>query len=215
MKNLLKNKIFIIIFSLFILCTLNSKVFASSEKSVEFNDNTYYYSLPEGCVNYIIAYDSDTSFLLFYTKDNEGVFNYGIRGSYPSVQYYTDKSFSSTKKYYRTYTKTYPITQSDGRKFIDFANSNTLREYETFSNCLGLVYSTVDVYDMNDSNKVVFQPAPVEITQVLLEETTKAGIMNQIKTMIVGFLKYLIVLVVSVIAFYKGWKFLSTQLRKA
>ena len=39
--------------------------------------------------------------------------------------------------------------------------------------------------------------------------------MKQIKTMIVGFLKYLIVFLVSVIAFYKGWKFLSTQLRKS
>ena len=76
-----------------------------------------------------------------------------------------------------------------------------------------VVYSTFEVYNPDD--KLVFQTPPVEITQVLLEETTKAGIMNQIKTMIVGFLKYLIALVVSVIAFYKGWKFLSTQLRKA
>ena len=81
------------------------------------------------------------------------------------------------------------------------------------SNIREIYFSTVNIYD-SDLN-VVFQPAPVEITQVLLEETTKAGIMYQIKTMIVGFLKYLIVLVVSVIAFYKGWKFLSTQLRKA
>lgn len=76
-----------------------------------------------------------------------------------------------------------------------------------------IYYSTLDIY--NNSGNVVFHAPPVGITQVLLEETTKAKIMGQIKTMIAGFLKYLIALVISVIAFYKGWKFLSTQLKKS
>lgn len=76
-----------------------------------------------------------------------------------------------------------------------------------------IVYSCEDIYDT--SGNVVFHAPPVGITQVLLEETTKAKIMGQIKTMIAGFLKYLIALVISVIAFYKGWKFLSTQLKKS
>ena len=43
----------------------------------------------------------------------------------------------------------------------------------------------------------------------------KAEIMEQMKITVVGFLKYLIALVISLIAFWKGWQFLSTQLRKA
>lgn len=60
-----------------------------------------------------------------------------------------------------------------------------------------------------------FIPSPQGITATLVEEAMKAKIMGQIKTMIAGFLKYLIALVISVIAFYKGWKFLSTQLKKS
>lgn len=211
MKNLLKNKIFIILGLLFILCSLNSKVFASSEKSFDFNDSTYYYNLPEGCINYIIAYDSNSSFLLFYTKDNDGVFNYGTRGGYPSVQYYTDKSFSSIKKYYRTYNKIYATTQSDGKKFIDFANSNSLREYDTFSNCLGLVYSTVNIYDMNDSNKVVFQAPPVPI----LAKVVELGEAKEITTTLAGLLKLLIPLLICLLGLWKGLNLLLRILRMA
>lgn len=81
---------------------------------------------------------------------------------------------------------------------------------------------THSTFNMKQGDSVVFEKnidffrlAPVGITQVLLEATTQAKIMEQIKTMIVGFLKYLIALVISVIAFYKGWKFLSTQLKKS
>lgn len=83
----------------------------------------------------------------------------------------------------------------------------------------GVNYYFYSEYTMrNNSGEVVdpfFPSPPQEITGVLVAETTKAQIMEQIKTMIVGFLKYLIVLVISVIAFYKGWKFLLTQLRKS
>lgn len=81
---------------------------------------------------------------------------------------------------------------------------------------------THSTFNMKQGDSVVFEKnidffrlAPVGITQVLLEATTQAKIMEQIKTMIAGFLKYLIALVISVIAFYKGWKFLSTQLKKS
>lgn len=78
-----------------------------------------------------------------------------------------------------------------------------------------VVYTTISLYGGTSANVDFFYPAPQGITGVLVEETTKAEIMKQIKTMIVGFLKYLMVFLVSVIAFYKGWKFLSTQLRKS
>lgn len=78
-----------------------------------------------------------------------------------------------------------------------------------------LVYSSMDLYK---NGELVFQGPPQQeegITQILLEETTKAKILDQMKIMIVGFLKYLIALVISVIAFYKAWKFLSKQLKKS
>lgn len=75
--------------------------------------------------------------------------------------------------------------------------------------------STADIYTDSTKSKVFFQVTPLGITKTLVVEMEKVQIMEQMKTTMVGFLKYLIVLVISVIAFYKGWKFLSTQLKRS
>lgn len=77
------------------------------------------------------------------------------------------------------------------------------------------VSSTANIYTDSSCSEIFFQNPPLGITGTLVEETQKAEIAEQMKIMIVGFLKYLIVFVVSLIAFWKGWKFLSTQLRKS
>lgn len=98
------------------------------------------------------------------------------------------------------------------------SNVNGEISYTTLVNNCEIVSASKNIYKDNTFNEVFFQLTPPveipEITQTLVGEVTKAQIMEQIKTMIVGFLKYLIVLVISLIAFWKGWKFLSTQLRK-
>lgn len=66
-----------------------------------------------------------------------------------------------------------------------------------------------------EKNIDFFHQTPQGITATLVEEAMKAKILEQLKIMIVGFLKYLIVFVISVIAFWKGWQFLSMQLKKA
>lgn len=73
------------------------------------------------------------------------------------------------------------------------------------------LFKNINVYK---NGKLFFQP-PQTLTMTLVEATLKAQITEQLKIMIVGFLKYLIVLVISLIAFWKGWQFLSMQLRKA
>lgn len=122
------------------------------------------------------------------------------------------------------------IFQSSYRYSVDF-NLDTL-EVISSSDCLDhssvgddiyvdrIAYASMDIY--NNRNDIVFAknidffyPAPQGITATLVEETEKVQIAEQLKIMIAGFLKYLIALVISVIAFYKGWKFLSTQLKKS
>lgn len=97
--------------------------------------------------------------------------------------------------------------------------------YEVYSSGGNItLHTNTTVYNDYDKTSVFFQLPPQEVeeveevktvTETLVEETMKSQIMDQMKTMIVGFLKYLIALVISLIAFWKGWQFLSTQLRKA
>lgn len=212
MRKILKSKCFILILFLFsLICFSSSKVSATNDKYFFYEEQIYYYNLPEGCQNYIIAYDSNNTFFIFYTKDKNGVFNYGTRGGFPSVQYYTDKSYSTTKEYYRNYYKLSPITREDGTLFLDFANCNSLRPYDTYSNCLGLIHSSVDIYDMSDSNKVVFQGPPVgTLAKVVTLEEAK-----EIPITIVGLAKSLIPLLICLISFWKGWQILSRILHRA
>lgn len=89
-----------------------------------------------------------------------------------------------------------------------YINSNS------FSYLANYEYMNTNYTIVDENNNLVF-PLPPTVTEVLVEETNKTQIAEQLKIMIAGFLKYLIALVISVIAFWKGWQFLSTQLKKA
>ena len=115
---------------------------------------------------------------------------------------FTVYSISQGNFDFRNYTNKFSTTWTNinPEKNVSYAGCNIL-------------YSTSDLY--NASGDIFFQKTLLGITETLVAETNKAQITEQLKTMIAGFLKYLIVLVISVIAFWKGWQFLSTQLKKA
>ena len=62
----------------------------------------------------------------------------------------------------------------------------------------------------------IFFPVPPQTLGIIMGTTFKtADMMGTMKIMITGFLKYLIVFVISVVAFWKGWQFLLKHFRKA
>lgn len=85
----------------------------------------------------------------------------------------------------------------------------------TYQNCAlngrGLVFSTINIAYASDLDTLFF-PLP---QTVLGKEAMKAKILPQLKTMVIGYLKYLVALVVSLIAFWKGWQFLLKTFKKA
>lgn len=194
-----KNKI-IFILSIVFLTLLCLTTFSQASYDFEFEGTKY--TIPDfpndGNKFKIVFFDkSIKSFKLIsseekvvYSNFNEGSINFPNRKQY---SYYTHTPMSEF-----SFDGDFPSTGSTS---------------ETFKR---IVTSNYDVYDKN--GELVFQAPPQvnpTLTETLVEETTQAQITQQIQTMILGFLKYLTLFVVSVIAFYKGWKFLSTQLRKA
>lgn len=194
-----KNKI-IFILSIVFLTLLCLTTFSQASYDFEFEGTKY--TIPDfpddGNKFKIVFFDkSIKSFTLIssqervvYTNFNEGSINFPNHKKY---NYYTHTPMNEF-----SLEGDFPATGSSSEKFKRIVTSN------------------YDVYDKN--GELVFQAPPQvnpTLTETLVEETTQAQITQQIQTMILGFLKYLTLFVVSVIAFYKGWKFLSTQLRKA
>jgi|GEM_PF-6738746 len=214
-KNIL-NRI-LVIFSIFsiIICISSayfSNVKASSSKTITIDKTIY--TLPDECTdNYCIAEVNDSIVLYF------GDYPYwGVNISNNDVVIYNFKDSSHIGDFnYRSEFKQYWIKKgtTDFRQPTSTYNS----VWAVFSAKYAGYEGTKCLYTSNDIKKfdgsIFFRPTLLGITETLVAETEKAQIMEQIKTMITGFLKYLIVLVISVIAFYKGWKFLSTQLRKS
>ena len=178
--------------------------FSQASYDVEFEGTKYTIpDFPDDGNKYIILFiqksleGTHMSFEL-YTSNEKFVYSNFSNGSlsFPNYKYYSCSIIGNATKF--TFSK-------DGSAIGISSN--------TFKN---IVYANYDVYDKN--GELVFQAPPQvnpTLTETLVEETTQAQITQQIQTMILGFLKYLMLFVVSVIAFYKGWKFLSTQLRKA
>lgn len=199
-----KNKI-IFILSIVLLTLLCLTTFSQASYDIEFEGNKYTIpDIPDDGNKYKIVclakkYNSSEVISINLFTSNEK-FVYGdFREGYIIMPNY----------------KLYSCSVMHGDTNFSFERdcSATGSTSDTYKN---IVYSNYDVYDKND--KLVFQAPPQvnpTLTEILVEETTQAQITQQIQTMILGFLKYLTLFVVSVIAFYKGWKFLSTQLRKA
>ncbi len=194
-----KNKI-IFILSIVFLTLLCLTTFSQASYDVEFEGVKY--TLPDfpGDDNTfkLVFFDSKIKYAYLYTSKEAITFDNFNEGSIvvPAHKKYSCRLDLENSKF-----------SLDG----DYGSSSS--RSETFKRIL---YSNYDVYDKN--GELVFQAPPQvnpTLTETLVEETTQAQITQQIQTMILGFLKYLTLFVVSVIAFYKGWKFLSTQLRKA
>ena len=198
----MKNKILpIICMFVLIISVFTSSVFASSYNA----SNGKSYDLPEFTDEmkkydkYLIFVENDGKhFGLYFLVDDDGYFFNNSSGIYCHGRLL--------------------ICSTDGDGYYG-------SRYEVESGTVGKIggsitgsstfISSVDIYTDVNKSDVFFQKPLLGITETLVVETEKAQIAEQIKAMIVGFLKYLIALVISVIAFYKGWKFLLMQLRKS
>ncbi|MFR5507688.1 MAG: hypothetical protein ACLTKT_00540 [Clostridia bacterium] len=199
-----KNKI-IFILSIVFLTLLCLTTFSEASYDVEFEGNSY--TIPD-------FPDDGNKYKIVCLEKASG-----------SSKVITIKLFTSSEKFvYGDFSDGYIIFPNYKSYSCSLIHNNTSFSFNgdypasgstsnTFKN---IVYSNYDVYD--EYGKLVFQAPPQvnpTLTETLVEETTQAQITQQIQTMILGFLKYLTLFVVSVIAFYKGWKFLSTQLKRA
>lgn len=196
----MKNKSFLIIY-IFLLITVlfTSNVFASFDFTLN-NEKYSYPDLP------VVSDDFSSKRFIILRDYLNTVYLCFVNTSFKDKIVWSGNSLYYTGNNGNYAFKTFYLKDNSEWKYCFDRNSHDRAQF-TF------LFSTENIY--NPTGDVFFHHTPLGITQTLVAETEKAQIMEQIKTMIVGFLKYLIVLVISVIAFYKGWKFLSTQLRKS
>lgn len=207
----MKNKIFpIMCIFLIIVCSLftNVKATDDTEKKIVTSKGDIYI-LPNECTeNFFICEGFNSTISLIYgnypdwkfSENNGDVVVNNINGS--SVQNFMCYIISKGSYDFRNPINKFTTT---------WTTINPLKNV-SYAGC-HILYSTNNLY--YPSGEIFFQKPLLGIKETLVVETEKAQIMEQIKIMIAGFLKYLIALVISVIAFYKGWKFLSMQLRKS
>ena len=191
MKN---NKILIVILIMFLILSFSINIYAYDFTDINENKQSIQ-DIPENLLskNFCLSYYREV-YTLWVMTDNTGYFyidgNYVYSSINPVERYEYNKNINEWKLIGRQYLTS---GSSDWILKRDFSYSNTI------------VYS-------NKAQEGIFfyQPQTIMGAVAMKTEVTK-----QLKTTIAGFLKYLIVLVISLIAFYKGWQFLSMQLRKA
>lgn len=208
MKNILKNKLLIVFVLCFILVsTISTSCFASSfDFQIIYEDKTYDVILSDKLKEYpyFILGETDDSYHI-YLSSTPFVSSFYDHGNYDTFNCNSYHAFLKTDYNFEQFVE---ALASSG--CTSWGMSNVPLSY-----CF---YSSHDICD--SEGNVVFQGAPPvnqipEITKTLVEQTTQAQIQEQLKTMIIGFLKYLTVFVISVLAFWKGWKFLSKQFKTA
>ena len=200
----------VFLFTVFVFFT-NVKA-STDEKTVYYNGQ--YYPLPAECTeNYLLFENNGRLILAFGDTSYWGVL---VSGSdYYYYNYSNDTSYGTGNNRLNFYNYEYSLDTTD---FLT-PSAKYYGIWGIMGNASGglsglkIHYSSVDIKD--SSGNVFFQKTPLGITETLVVETNKVQIAEQLKKMITGFLKYLIALVISVIAFWKGWQFLSTQLKKA
>ena len=210
MKNKFFTHKFLPVLSIFLLVVLifTSSVFAYSPSSwsddvVSLINNTYSNYSSE-YKHFICFVNRSIEVVMFCWNDDDTFFVQGSLNGSPTLEASQATSFLCLK----LDGNTLAVLSSE----VSF-NKVGYHVYTSGDNIT--LHTNTNVYNDYDKTSIFFQLPPQGITETLVEETTKVQIAEQLKMMIVGFLKYLIVLVISVIAFWKGWKFLSTQLRKA
>lgn len=216
MKIIFNYKFFIII-SLFILLLFTFSVgsFAATTDLVFSDGNTY--SLPDFS-SYVSGYKH---YSIFYGR-NENVGIRVILVPYNDDYVYKLVKESSGKYSLKKFTPTGSYSIGYNFYYLTGVNDSFWKSSKVsddggfyFNGGFYSGYSTVDIKD-GEGNVVFQKPVLVpEITKTLVEQTTQAQITQQLQKMIVGFLKYLMVLVILVIAFWKGWQFLLMQFKKA
>lgn len=224
MKNILKNKLYVILI-LFItfLCIITTNCFATCDV-IYHGKKAYLPDIPkvDGFEKAMIICrtKNDLDYYTLYLSnkdlriDTYNEYKYGriyFGGStlyiYALAKDKDNYVWKETGMYEQPsyYKYLYNITSSD-------TTWNGFSDVDTTS----FVYANYEL--KHEDGTTVFQlPPPKEIpqiTQVLVEETTKTQMKEQLMKMLLGFLKYLVVLVILVISFWKGWKFLSRQLQK-
>lgn len=215
----MKNKFFsVTIVFLLIILTLTSNVFAS-DVTCPVCENTLNLIYPEGVSSFYPKDDGSGKHVnnMFLVK-MENDYYIIVTCSYDNVHnkeklYINDNNLATKPSCYMFAYFKYNSSTSNW-DYIGWNETMPSFIPNVIENATFLS-TTSTIFDDSSCTSIFFRQPPQGITLTLVEETTKTKITEQIKTMIVGFLKYLIVLVISVIAFYKGWKFLSTQLRKS
>lgn len=226
MFNLFKNKLFIIL--LLFIMILN--ILGNSVKAVftdDFPDMIY----PDGispstnntdvqanqtryvCNKVLVKYKGNNSYYIInYISANYS----NSRRLYITTNNIVEMEGILYKQYLRWNGSSWSYAGWSGYSGGNASNVSGEISYITLVNNSDIISSSKDIYTDNTFTEIFFLSTPLEtITSTLVEETEKAQIMEQMKKMIVGFLKYLAVLVISLLAFWKGWQFLSMQLRKA
>lgn len=189
------NKILIIILVLFLMIN----IFSMNTYAYDFTDiNDKKQSIPD--------FSSDILEKNFVLSEYQGVYTIWVMSDKTGYFYidndYVYSSINPVARY--EYNSIYEEWRFKGNQYLSSGSSDWIKK-------ANFAYSNTIVFS-NKGKDNVFFPLPQTI---LGKVTVKAEIMKELKTTIVGFLKYLIVLVVSLIAFWKGYQFLSRQLRKA
>lgn len=227
MRNLFNNKLFITLFIFLLIIFTFSSVFA------DYTGVTHSFDRPD-LINWISKfeqYQSGNYYYILVDKANTPNSSSTCYVEFIDKEYYDShniKTYLSFENgyYYLNYTEPvltcvtwngsgslYQGLDYRSKSVCGFAPSSVTDNVAdlTFDTSLSRVYKDSTC----DATSIFFRVPLQGITQTLVEETMKAQVMEQLKATIVGFLKYLIVFVISVIAFWKGWQFLSMQLKKA
>lgn len=217
MKNILKNKLLIILILIF-LCLLFFTNYskASSLNSFECDIGTVYYTLPLNCKSYVLFKDG-SKYVLLYTDVENVHWTCDTDKGYKPIFCYADDSCTTVANFYRTkfsnsewnYT---PEKQEDGSYLLDFANANFMT-FSSFSNVTEFITANTDIY-IKGSDSLFFQVPPqeveglVEIMKALVKQA-ELEVVPQILIMIA----VVIGLVISLIGLRKGFQILVNGLR--
>lgn len=204
MKNKFFTHRFLPILSVFLFALFVS--FTNVKASdVSYDDLTF--TIPDNIENYLLGNYESGGYLLLVPNSENAVFKItGDTESVIGITCYTDTTFSTLCPFDSYYLPS-------GTNFNSAYLTKNVTDNRTFKKSSAFYYSDFDV--LYSDGTVFFQKPLLGITEALVVETNKAQIAEQLKKIITGFLKYLIALVISVIAFWKGWQFLLTQLKKA
>lgn len=212
----MKNKIFIIsfIFILLSFICFNNSVFAdtadSSEKLIidgyDMSD-VYNYFSPDDAF-YIFCYKDWVSYQIF-KPDGNGY------NSYNAV-YKTKVDNNEDRTVIGSYNDKWEVCERydvyayniKTNKF-EYKYNGTLNG-DTHTGCINIKYSSKGIY--NEDHKSFFFKTPPTL---LAQKLEKVEMTQEITTTLVGLAKYLIPLLVSLLAFWKAWQILCYLLGKA